>query len=546
MGVKNTPQSSDLDLTLSAATPGKETGRQAQQGSPHKADALQSWGVVALPALAFAGVQLAWAVQIGHATAQLRKLGLSDRKVGLAWLAGPVTGVLVQPVVGVLSDRCTLPMGRRRPFMVVGSVLVLFGLVAFGWAGTVARWVGDPIKPSGGGSRTGLHIAILSFWVLDFSINLLQTPTRALLADIVPSSQQPLGNAFFAIANGFGKALGYSLGSYAESIQVINGVAGLLVVILTLIPVLTVAERQLNVDEMPHSQQNDETPDGLGGLRSTLSQVSTVIGKTFAAAHSLPRTIRKVFLVQWFTYLSLMLTFIYISDWAGRDVMSGNADAPPKSSSHHLFEVGVRLANRGLLFMSLLSMLLSPMMPTLCRKIGTRVTWGTSLLVMGIALLFVCSLHNVTILFCITVAMAPALSAAFTIPWTICTIYLRGRLAHEKALYLAVFNLSQATPGIIASTFGSIIVHAAHGNLNAALVAAGAAATVAAFATLQVEVPEEMSSGNVTVKEGRTSNIENHVAHASREKSEGDCGDVAIKVNRKDESVERYSVSATD
>lgn len=72
------------------------------------------WNVVG-PSLAFAGVQISWAVQIGHGTSELRKLGISDRLVGLAWLAGPITGVVVQPIVGVLSDGCKSRFGRRRP-----------------------------------------------------------------------------------------------------------------------------------------------------------------------------------------------------------------------------------------------------------------------------------------------------------------------------------------------------------------------------------------------------------------------------------------------
>lgn len=72
------------------------------------------WNLLA-PSLAFAGVQACWAVQTGHGSAFLRKLGLRNELVGLAWLAGPVTGAIVQPIVGRLSDSCTSRFGKRKP-----------------------------------------------------------------------------------------------------------------------------------------------------------------------------------------------------------------------------------------------------------------------------------------------------------------------------------------------------------------------------------------------------------------------------------------------
>jgi solute carrier family 45, member 1/2/4 len=82
------------------------------QGKPQ--DPAGLWQVFA-PCIAFAGVQASWAIQIGHSSAELRRLGVTDENIGLVWLAGPISGVIVQPIVGVLSDRCTSGFGRRRP-----------------------------------------------------------------------------------------------------------------------------------------------------------------------------------------------------------------------------------------------------------------------------------------------------------------------------------------------------------------------------------------------------------------------------------------------
>jgi solute carrier family 45, member 1/2/4 len=102
-----------------------DAGLQQQQKRPDSldtdpishgkpADPAGLWRVFA-PCIAFAGVQASWAIQIGHSSAELRRLGVSDENIGLVWLAGPISGVVVQPIVGVLSDRCTSGFGRRRP-----------------------------------------------------------------------------------------------------------------------------------------------------------------------------------------------------------------------------------------------------------------------------------------------------------------------------------------------------------------------------------------------------------------------------------------------
>lgn len=106
------------------ASSDEQLSRPAQLSTPVEAAACDDgekkgkfsnlWLVVG-PSLAFAGVQISWAVQIGHGTSELRKLGISDRLVGLAWLAGPITGAVVQPLVGYLSDGCKSKFGKRRP-----------------------------------------------------------------------------------------------------------------------------------------------------------------------------------------------------------------------------------------------------------------------------------------------------------------------------------------------------------------------------------------------------------------------------------------------
>ena len=427
------------------------------------------WHQVALPSLSFAGVALAWAVLIGHATAHLRKLGLSDGAVGLAWLAGPITGTLVQPIVGSLSDECTSRLGRRRPFMIIGSAMTFVGLVLFSQAGEIARLLGDPVHAKGGGSRTGLVIGLASFWVVDFAVNFLQTPTRALLADVVPAGQLPLGSALFAVANGFGKGVGYALGAFSASIREAFFAAGVVIVALTLVTSVFVREERLE----------SSGQDGRGFVEVAKQSVA----KTVHAVRNMPDGVGEIFVVQWLTYLGLMYLLIYASDWVGRDIFHGDADAPPGSALHTRFEAGVRYGNMCLLGMALVSMALAPLTPCLIRLLGVRAVWGSCLATTGACFLYTpwAGRGGAAMALC---SAGAAISAAFTIPWAAVS-GAAGRA--ERGVLLATFNLSQATPGVVASATGGLLVRAGGGSLRVLMGAVGACALGAAVAVAFVD-----------------------------------------------------------
>eukprot|EP00629_Pelagomonadales_sp_RCC1024_P015659 CAMPEP_0119269612 /NCGR_PEP_ID=MMETSP1329-20130426/6955_1 /TAXON_ID=114041 /ORGANISM="Genus nov. species nov., Strain RCC1024" /LENGTH=172 /DNA_ID=CAMNT_0007269611 /DNA_START=146 /DNA_END=661 /DNA_ORIENTATION=- len=121
------------------------------------------------------GIGYAWAVQFARVPALLEELGLSDDGVSVAFLAGPVAGLLVQPVVGALSDRTRSPMGRRRPWMAaaLGGMVLAFGVLG------EAYWLGGSRARAPGALAT----AVGAFWLLDFAQNAVQLPARTLVSD---------------------------------------------------------------------------------------------------------------------------------------------------------------------------------------------------------------------------------------------------------------------------------------------------------------------------------------------------------------------------
>lgn len=131
------------------------------------------WYMILLT-ISIGGLQLAWAVELSNGTPYLLSLGLSKSLMALVWIAGPLSGALVQPYVGILSDNCRSPLGKRTPFMIAGSAATIISLLALAWAreivgGFLGIFGAD--RASQGVKTSIIVFAVLWVYILDFSIN---------------------------------------------------------------------------------------------------------------------------------------------------------------------------------------------------------------------------------------------------------------------------------------------------------------------------------------------------------------------------------------
>ena len=157
-------------------------------------------------ALGCFGLQFAWQMRIILSGPVTEGLGASPFIYGLIWLAGPFTGMVVQPLVGALSDKTVSSLGRRRPYLLGGALLASLALLIFPNSGGIAE---------GLASLTGLHlpavtgllIAAIMIWVIDACVNVAQGPYRALIPDVVPEEQYSIANSYISLAIGLGSVV---------------------------------------------------------------------------------------------------------------------------------------------------------------------------------------------------------------------------------------------------------------------------------------------------------------------------------------------------
>lgn len=156
--------------------------------------------------LGFFGLQFAWQMRIILSGPVTENLGADPFIYGLIWLAGPFTGMVVQPIVGALSDKTVSIFGRRRPYLLGGALLASLALLIFPNSASVASWL-ENLTGVQLPAVTALLIAAIMIWIIDACVNVAQGPYRALVPDVVPEEQHALANSYISLAIGLGSVI---------------------------------------------------------------------------------------------------------------------------------------------------------------------------------------------------------------------------------------------------------------------------------------------------------------------------------------------------
>ncbi|KAJ2159968.1 hypothetical protein GGF46_002632 [Coemansia sp. RSA 552] len=248
--------------------------------------------------LAIAGLQFAWSLETGFGSPYLLSLGLKKSLVSLVWLAGPLSGLVTQPLVGILSDKSTSRFGRRRPYIVGSTICSVFCLVVIGWTREIA----------GGHQTLTIWLAVAAFYLLDFAINCLQACLRALIVDVLPAARQDAGTAWASRMIGIGNVVGYLMG-FLDLVHLLPFLGSTHMQILTTIASTglgsTVAVTCYFTPETPISRPPSQPGDSLKAL-TTL----------FTSLRSLPVVIKRIFRIQlfawigWFPFLFYSTTYV--------------------------------------------------------------------------------------------------------------------------------------------------------------------------------------------------------------------------------------------
>lgn len=259
--------------------------------------------------LGFFGLQFAWQMRIILSGPVTEGLGASPLIFGLIWLAGPVTGMLVQPIIGELSDKTHTIFGKRRPYLFAGALFASLALWAFPNSATIAENIANFLKipvPVFG----GLIIAAIMIWIIDACVNAAQGPYRALVPDLVPPQQHSLANAYLSFAIGLGSVVAAGTApflkyvcNYQMSINAQFIMAALAFSLAMLWTCITINERKSV--KMNDSEKQDDKPN----------KKLSFMKKLVLFFQSSPE-VGKICTLQLFTWIGIMSLNIFFTQYA--------------------------------------------------------------------------------------------------------------------------------------------------------------------------------------------------------------------------------------
>ena len=459
-------------------------------------------------------------------TAELLLLGVSERAVSLAWLAGPLSGLIVQPLVGYASDSCTAALGRRRPFLIAGSLFTSVALLLFSNATGLAAW----LVPEDRAARVALVIAIFSFFLLDFSIQAIQAPLRALVTDVVPRRQRALANAYIGVFTGLGNLIGGLLTALELTalIPIFQTDVQALFFIASLVLILTVAvcvcatpetplraagyhpvaggagEEDLNYDGSPQraSPTSNTDLDGSLLLPAPAQQESESNWASLVTTlKGIPRPFWQVFAVQLCTWVGFFTLFVYVNTWVGRNVYLGNGRDPRGTPGRATFEKGVKLGGKGNAVTAVVTLAYSLALPGLLERFGTTFVYAFSQVVEAACLLCAPLLRGVPGQVEPSVALRLATMAdiglfgivwatTMGVPWTLVGNALDSDpwYAQRVGLFTTLFNASQSFPQLIVAFAAPFILSLVQNDIAWVMFTGGLCAALGALLVVFLRV----------------------------------------------------------
>jgi maltose/moltooligosaccharide transporter len=422
----------------------------------------------------FLGIQFGFALQNGNMSRIFETMGAKEDELAFLWLAAPATGLIIQPIVGYLSDRTWSPRwGRRRPFFLVGAICASLALL---------------VMPH----VSALWMAAGMLWIMDSSINISMEPFRALVGDMLPSNQRTTGFGAQTFFIGIGAVVGSLLPYIFTKWLHFNNVApaghispSLRYAFYTggIIYFLAVLWTVIRTREYP--------PENLAEFEAEKRRTAGFwhgVKESFAGISSMPRTMRQLAVVQFFSWLALFSLWIY---------------ATPAITSHiyHTSDTTSKLYNEGADWVNVcfsvyngVSALAALALPIIARATSRRVTHLLCLTAGGLGLISIYFIQSPQLLLVSMIGVGVAWSSILSIPYAM----LAGALpANKMGYYMGVFNFFIVLPQMVAGvTLGFLTKHVFGGEPVLTLVFGGCAMILSGLLTLRVQDADDIRLPN--------------------------------------------------
>jgi maltose/moltooligosaccharide transporter len=414
----------------------------------------------------FLGIQFGWGLQMANMSPIYKYLGARDDQIPLLWLAAPLTGFIVQPIIGALSDRTWGPLGRRRPYFLAGAILSSAALL---------------LMPN----SSALWMAAGLLWILDASINISMEPFRAFVADNLPEEQRGTGFTMQSLFIGLGAVIA---GLLPWLLKNVFGITSETAGAHTIPPNVKLAFyigaiAFLGAVLWTIFTSKEYPPDDLAAFKQKKAERSGfahLLHEIPDALRKMPTTMRWLAVVQFFTWLALFCMWLHFSNAV--PVVFGATD-----TGSPLFKSGAEWAGVCYAAKDFVTFIAAFGLMALAAKLDRRRIHSFCLVLGAIGLLGVGFIHGESQKYLLLIALGLggiAWASILSMPYAM----LAGSLPPSRmGVYMGIFNFFIVLPEIIAAlTFGPLVKNFLGGNLVYAVMAGGIFMLLAAVITLFV------------------------------------------------------------
>ncbi len=419
----------------------------------------------------FLGIQMGFALQNANASRVLQIFGADVHELSWFWIVAPLTGLIVQPIIGHYSDRTWTRLGRRRPYFLTGAVLASIGLVLMPNADMFTAFL-----PT-------LWVGAGMLMIMDASFNIAMEPFRALVADVLPSDQRTLGFSVQTILIGIGAVIGSWLPYVLNNFFGITNnapegmvppnlmwsfIIGASVLIISIL-VTVFGTKEYSPEEMEMINGEADETEKEAGLMNI-----------FTDFKNMPLTMRQLSWVQFFSWFGLFGMWVFSTP----------------AIAHHIYGLPIDDAHSktyqdagdwvGILFgiYNAVSAVYAFFLPAIAKKIGRKKTHAFSLIIGGLGLISIYFAPNENWLILSMIAIGIAWASILAMPYAI----LAGSIPPRKmGVYMGIFNFFIVIPQIINALIGGPMVKYFYGgNAIWALVVSGISFLIAAMLVIRV------------------------------------------------------------
>ena len=427
----------------------------------------------------FLGIQMGFALQNANASRILQIFGADIHELSWFWLVAPVTGLIVQPIIGYYSDRTWTSLGRRRPFFLTGAILAAIGLILM----PNADWF-IAILPS-------LWVGAGMLFIMDASFNVAMEPFRALVADKLPSDQRTLGFSVQTVLIGIGAVIGswlpYVLTNWFDiSNRAVVGevplnlllsfVIGAAILVGSIL-VTVITTKEYSPEELEKMDDHVEEPVDEKEKSSLLD--------IFSDFAKMPHTMRQLSWVQFFSWFGLFGMWVFSTPAIAHHIYG----LPLSDSSSETYQDAGDWV--GVLFgvYNAVSAVFAFFLPAIALKIGRKSTHILSLFIGALGMLSIYIMPNEYWLLLSMFAIGIGWASILAMPYAI----LAGSIPPKKmGVYMGIFNFFIVIPQIVNALVGGLMVKYLYdGNPIYALVTSGIAFLIAAILTFRIDDVDE-------------------------------------------------------